>query len=347
MDYSGFDFLAKPTNKADLSSELLYKLMKRPTKDSAKIKNHYQVYGAKYQYQADILFLPDDDGFRYALVVVDMANGLTDAYPLKSKTSTEVLIAFKHIFSNHILPIPKRMITIDSGSEFKGVVTDYFMDKSVIIKRSKPDRHQQTAFVESRNRIIGRITGMRQNTNELATGERDTTWVDLLPTIITAINKSLTKSPEQLEERKEAIIKAPFRIDRHNKTLINMGTKVRIALDAPQDIITKKKLHGRFRATDLRFEPTIRTVEDIELYPNTQPLYKISGIPRTAYTRNQIQVVGNDEKPIHPTKFVVERILAKKGTKYKIKWKGYDAPSWEPISTIKKDVPSLVKSFEH
>ena len=43
-----------------------------------------------YIYQADLLFLPNDEGYKYALVVVDIGSGLCDAEPLKSKKTTEV-----------------------------------------------------------------------------------------------------------------------------------------------------------------------------------------------------------------------------------------------------------------
>ena len=64
-----------------LQNQILYQLYKRPKKDkeSPKIQN----LPAHLVVQVDILYLPDDDGYKYALVAVDVGNRLTDAEPMK------------------------------------------------------------------------------------------------------------------------------------------------------------------------------------------------------------------------------------------------------------------------
>ena len=56
-------------------------------------------------HQADLLFLPEDKGYKYALVVVDIATGKTDIEPLKTKQSKEVLDAMKRIYKRKYLTL--------------------------------------------------------------------------------------------------------------------------------------------------------------------------------------------------------------------------------------------------
>jgi hypothetical protein len=89
------------------------------------------------------------------------------------------------------------------------------------------------------------------------------------------------------------------------------------------------------------------------------PLYRVSGITKAVYTKNQLQLISSDEKlPSKkyirgkPKVFKVEKILKKKkkGNQifYKVKWVGYDEKesTWEPRSNLLIDVPDLVQEFE-
>lgn len=51
------------------------------------------------------------------------------------------------------------------------------------------------------------------------------------------------------------------------------------------------KLKGRFRATDVRWEPQIGQIENVVLKPGQPPMYKITGIPKVNYSYNQLQVL--------------------------------------------------------
>jgi len=66
-------------------------LMRRPMKDTKL--NAPMIDPSILQHsthQADLLFLPHDRGYKYALVVVDLGSRLVDAAPLKSKKADEV-----------------------------------------------------------------------------------------------------------------------------------------------------------------------------------------------------------------------------------------------------------------
>ena len=93
------DFDPKQLPKQKLKKQIIYKLYKRVKKDKGKNMPHYRVEDPGIVASADLLFLPHDNGYKYALVVVDNATRKVDAEPLKNKTAEAVLKAFVKIFN--------------------------------------------------------------------------------------------------------------------------------------------------------------------------------------------------------------------------------------------------------
>ena len=335
-----------------LSDQKLFNMFQVPSKDKGKNMPHFSEIAPNLIQQADILFLPDDNGYKYALVVVDNGSRFTDAEPLKNKDNASVINAFKKIYNRGILKMPRR-IEVDSGTEFKGTVENYFNDNDVNVRYAQPGRHRQQALVERKNQSIGGSLFKRMYAQEMLTGEVDTQWVEDLPTMIKALNKKaanrrIPKPPE------EPVCKGD------SCNLLQEGMKVRVALDEPREYLSQKKLHGRFRATDIRWDPKVREIEELKLIPGRPPMYKIEGKEHVNYTKNQLQVVPEKEEAPpskvirgNPNTYVIEKILDAKKVKgniyYKIKWLGFNDPkydSWEPRSTIIKSAPELVKEYE-
>jgi len=275
----------------------------------------------------------------------------TDARPLKTRNTEDILKAFKDIYKGPILSLPK-LIEVDDGNEFKGIVKKYFNDHGVAVKSSLRDRHRQQAIVENKNLVIGRAIHKRQTAQELLTGEPSTEWVDDLPKIIKAINRR-AKPFVNKNKSSDPVCQG------ESCNLLNIGDKVRIALDAPISATEKgEKLHGKFRASDIRFDPTIRKIENIYLNPGMPPLYLVSGISKATYTRNQIQLVNPNEKYPDAKKFIrgkpkvfkVEEIIKRKkiGNKiyYLVKWIGYEKPTLETRSILIQDIPETIKEYE-
>ncbi len=128
-----------------------------------------------------------------------------------------------------------------------------------------------------------------------------------------------------------------------------------------QDLPLRKneKLHGKFRASDFRWDTIPRTIENIILNPGMPPLYRVSVITKAVFTKNQLQLISNKEELPgkqfirgKPKVFRVEKILKKKKVGkqifYKIKWIENDEneSTWEPKANLLIDVPELVQKFE-
>lgn len=341
-------------------TDLVNELYKKPKKDRGKNAPKFLPYPPHLKQQADLLFLPDDDGYKYALVVVDLGSRLTDAEPLKDKKSKNLVKGFEKIYARDILKIPKRL-EVDAGLEFQGAVSNWFNDKGVKIRVAKPHRHRQQAIVERRNQSIGKELFKRMTAQELLTGETSTQWTDDLPAVIKKLNekKSIKKKPKLTGE---------YRCEGDACNILPEGTKVRVALDAPRDVVSGKKLVGKFRDTDIRWEIKPRKIMQVILQPDQPPLYLVDDDQgntdhRQAYTKNQLLPVKSDEKApdssvIRPIKqkgiqkYVIDKLLERRKIKgkimFKVKWKGFsDADNtWEPRSVLIRDVPELVKEYE-
>ncbi|EGG19721.1 hypothetical protein DFA_00299 [Cavenderia fasciculata] len=311
---------------------------------------HIQEYKDNYKQQADLLFLPDDNGYKYALVVVDLANRLTDAEPLQNKSSNDVRDAFIKIYKRGILKHPK-IIQMDPGTEFKGVTKKYFQEKGIMIRYGVVGRHRNQALVESRNKTLGGTLFKRMMAQEILTGQDSKEWIQDLPVIIKAMNKKF----KRIKKDRKPLSDMPL-CEGDSCELLDIGTKVRVKLDDPIDYNTDKRLIGKFRATDIKWNPEIKTIQDLVLKPSFPPLYKMNDSD-VWYTKNQLQLVDNDEeKPPRtvvrgkPTTYKVLKIHEKdkKNGKiyYRVEWVGYpDKKDWTWESRIKlyQDVPDIIK----
>ena len=77
--------LKKPTK-----NNILDNLLKLPKKDNNINTPHHVTDEVNTIQQADLLYLPDDNGFKYLLVVVDLGSRLMDAEALKNRDAITV-----------------------------------------------------------------------------------------------------------------------------------------------------------------------------------------------------------------------------------------------------------------
>ncbi len=104
--------------------------------------------------------------------------------------------------------------------------------------------------------------------------------------------EEFAKSQKKLKDREK---KGPILPVLQPKVpVLDIGTKVRVALDKPKGVLGTK-LGGNFRATDTRWELKISTITNILLTPDQPVLYQVDNEP-TGYTRNQLQLVDENEK---------------------------------------------------
>ena len=279
--YTTYGIIPKPKGTPLTLTE---KLFARPPRIPA---DHVHVPVAGAVQQADLLQLPDDAGHVYALVAVDLATRACDAEPIKGKSAASVLAGFKAIYARGVLGPPLRL-EVDDGKEFKGVVKKFFESKHTMIRVGRPGRHRQQSMVENLNRILGVAIFKRQTAQELITGEPSREWVSDLPLFVAAINKKLIRTPP-------APIPANAEMT-DGDDILPEGTLVRVRLDRPVNA-QDKKLHGGFRAHDIKWEIAPRKISQILFSPGEPIRYLVEGIPMTSFTRAELQPVDATDVP--------------------------------------------------
>lgn len=335
---------------------LFMKLYEKPRKQRRGMSASFIVPKKGMVQQADLLFLPKDGSFRYLLVVVDPYDRSMDAQPIKEKGRGEILKAFNKIYKRQYLNAPKYMIQVDAGSEFTGVVKDYFTDKHVIVKVAKVGRHKQQAKVEAMNKIIGKAVQMKINYEELGRNQTSTgNWAKLMPKIVAEINKNV-KEPKEYKSPATLEPKCGKKCE-----LLEQGAKVRVSLEGPIDPRSGKRLGRDFRAGDIRFDPTVREIKKVILSPQQPVMYLLDGpngtlgVENVAYTRNELQLVGpndimhklrkqrKDTEKHEVVKLIGNRVKNRE-IEFKVKWR--DGPStWEKYSELYPDIPNMIDRY--
>ena len=104
-------------NKNDNS--LLNNLTKIPPKEPRDVMPHTSASKIFATEQIDTLYMPNDHGYKYILVVVDIATRKMDAEPMKQRDNNSIIKALTEMFKRKIIKKPLRM-EVDDGTEFKG-----------------------------------------------------------------------------------------------------------------------------------------------------------------------------------------------------------------------------------
>jgi len=97
----------------------LNSLYKRPKQEDILPK--FQILQEAIIQQADILYITEDDGYKFILVIVDVYNKKLDCEPIKSlsQDNNEVFEGIKKIYERKNIKYPQ-FLSFDSGNEFKG-----------------------------------------------------------------------------------------------------------------------------------------------------------------------------------------------------------------------------------
>ena len=306
---------------------------------------HTDVPKKNATHQADLLFLPNDGGYRYALVVVDLATRALDARPLKTKKAVTVLKALMSIYDSGKWLKSPSIMQVDDGTEFKDAFARRMEQLQIGMRVARTGRHRQQAQVESLNGLISKALGHRMLHEELVTDEKAVEWKDDLPELVGVLNERQTRP----EKKKYGIPRCKGK----SCQLLAVGSRVRVVLDFPKSNTGGQRLHGTFRQGDVRWQKTPRKIKQILLRPDQPPMYLIEGIPNASYTRQQLQVyTGKEAGPSLDAQrnFVVEALTNRRKVKGKVvftvKWKGHTVLETEPRTALMKHARRLVLEYE-
>jgi hypothetical protein len=322
-------------------------LTKPPKKEKVfnKIKDNIPLI-ENYNYMADLLELPKTSkGFKYCLVVVDLATDLFDIEPIKNKESQTTLSALKAIFARKILTKPEISLTTDGGTEFKSVFNKWLDNEGIYHKVARPYRHKQLANVENLNKQLGRLFNGFMNGIEEKTGKQYKQWTNAVPTIRNELNKIREKQlPTDLFELK------PPEINLKATPKYKVGDIVYLKLEVPENALGERQKNNKFRVGDYRYDTTPKEIAKILIYPKSPTFrYMLRDINNASFTEDELIPADEDE-----AKFEIKKIIGKKRVKnrihYLVWWKGYkkENATWESRQSLIDDGAfNFIKEYEN
>lgn len=288
--------LLKKVAKSEKVAQTITQLYQQPAKQ--KVFGNKQLPSNGWEVEIDILYLTNDDGFKYVVNIIDCYNSLCGGKPLKSMDMTNVCRAINDVFENSKYLLTPKHIT--AGNEFNNAVFKQWCD-DLHIKYSiaEPYEHRQLSYVERLNRTIGTWVMQLQNSIEVQTGKVNTKWREYYPEMIEILNKKNMKRLDgDYHKKKKEKLDNNIKLSNTNDTLIAPNTEVRVKINPEMPVdIHGNKLHGKVRAGDVKWvnKPTYTVVEPV-LMPNNPPMYEIknNNSKRTVnhlYSRENLQVI--------------------------------------------------------
>lgn len=289
-----------------------------------------------YNFMADLLELPETKkGFKYLLVVVDLATDEFDIEPITNNKSLTVVDAMKRMFKRRYLKKPYASIRTDGGAEFKDAFHKYCYENNILHKIGVAGRHQQMSNVERLNRELGRLFNGYMNGIEEQTGKTYKEWVEVVPKVRKMLN-DFRKKPEgnpftDIYPTADLTVQPKYKVD---DVIYRKSEK-------PLDALGNKQPTQNFRVGDYRWERIPRKIVRVLRYAGKVPIrYILENLPNVAYA--EYELMPAEEKQ---AMYVVQSVKAKRtmnGVKeLLIKWKNFRKPSWENYEDIKRTVPTI------
>lgn len=265
--------------------------------------------GIDHIWQVDLLdmkkFKYQNNHNEYILTCIDIFSKYAWAIPIKKKTSSETMRAFKLIFESYRIP---HSIFLDQGNEFKGECAKLFLKHKINILTSKTKL--KASVVERFNRTL------KTKIYRIFTHNKNTKYSNILNDILESYNntfhRSIKTSPNLVNKKNEKKIfntlygdMNTFNYDNYIKFKFRRGDYVRIS--------NEKKIFEKSYTPNYSKEIYV-ICKQIASIP---PRYNICSLDNEEFSYNfyteELQKVSNSEFPYDTFK-----IIEKKGNKLKI-----------------------------
>jgi hypothetical protein len=304
-------------------------------KEFSRVKDNIPLK-ADYNMMADLLELPETKkGYKYLLVVVDLATDEFDIEPITNNKSLTVVDAMKRMFKRRYIKKPYASIRTDGGAEFKDAFDKFCYENNILHKIGVAGRHQQTANVERLNRELGRLIIGYLNSVEEKELKTFKEWVEIVPKIRTMLN-DFRKKPEG----------DPFTdiyptVDLKKQPKYKEGDVVYRMSEKPLDALGRKQPTQNFRMGDYRWDIVPRKIVRVLRYAGKVPIrYILENLPNVAYAEYELMPAEEKE-----ALYIVESVKAKRTIRGEkqllIKWKGYKKAEWQDYNKIKSQIPNI------
>lgn len=275
-------------------------------------RRHVLLKGLHDLFQADLVemrpYSKENKGYNYILMVINAFSKYAWAWPLKSKSATEVTTAMEKILLENPKNIPKNLQT-DNGKEFyngqfKNLMLNYGINHYSTYSNLK------SSIVERFNRTL------KEKMWKEFSMQGNYKWLDLLPKLIKQYNNTkhstLNMKPSSVNSKNAKSILTNI----YNRPKVFKLEKIKFKINDPVRI--SKYRHAFAKNYTPNWTNEIFRIYQVQ---NTNPpTYKIkdsSGeVISGGFYQEELQKVK------HPEIYLIERILKKKGNKILVKWLG-------------------------
>jgi len=319
-------------NKLNVSKEIVDKTKRyiRP-KIQNRVKNNV-VLQDNYNFMQDLLELPKNkDGYKYLVVLCDIANNAFDIEPIKFKTPKSVLDATLEMFKRKYISKPYASIRTDGGNEFKGVYSKWLYDNNILHKIGV--KNTQLANVERLNGELAYLFNEYMNAKEKATGKVYREWTDVIDIVRHDLNKLRKIDLSKISYFDQPIFNAL------KPPTYKVNDFVYYKLQEPENALGNKQETPNFRAGDFRWSNIAKKIVQV-IFMNDEPYYRyiLSEMPNVSFSEHELRKAVETEET-----YKLKKIIGKKTEKRKIYylcwWKNYKKAesTWEPKTELIKD----------
>jgi hypothetical protein len=290
-----------------------------------------------FNYMSDLIEMPTTkSGFKWILVVLDLATNVFDIEPMQNKEATTTLNAFKKIVKRGILILPEISIKTDGGTEFKGAFDKYLTEHKIMHKTAKAYRKQQMGPVEGLNTTIARLLMNYLNDKSMELDKDYSNWDDILDMVREEVNQYRVRDLGKLKQYQDAHYFDP---EEAGDPEFNIGQYVHYKVDRPIDIRGNPINDGKFRQGDRIFSLETRQIVDILCYPSEPHYrYKLHDMVNVSYSASELKLSKQKDDYYILRKIIGVKTVAKKKF-YLCWWKGElkaDA-TWEAVDKLLED----------
>ena len=273
--------------------------------------------GRNHQFQTDLVDLQNIKKYNnqtaYLLTCIDVFSKYAYVVPLKDKTGTSIVKAFKHIFKQ--LEERPYHLQSDSGTEYLNKKFQKFLKDSKVKHFVTRNQETKSSIVEIFNRTL------KRRMFRYFTKNNTKRYIDILPSLVKSYNntyhRSIKLAPSQVQKDNEEIVWQRLYGQTGKKDIkpsFSVGTRVRIS-----------KAKGLFEKGYLpNWTEELFTISEV-LHRTSPVTYKVKDdageVLRGTFYRSELQRVG--EKEVYRIANILKTRTVKGKKQYLIQWSGY------------------------
>ena len=296
------------------------------------------VPGPNHQLDMDLMYVTKiknyNRSYNYLLVVVDVFSRKAYVAPLKVKTASATLEAFKGIIGNQ-LPQPPKVVRTDRGKEFEGCFDRFLRDHKI--------QHYWAMGKHKANYAERFIRTLRGKLLRYLTHQHSYRYIDALPELVQSYNntyhRSIGMTPNEVTEKTAIALRnrlyGATTKPEAMKPLqtLQLGDQVRILCD-------EKSAFAK-NAAQQWTEEYFEVYAKLDGNPASYLLKDMLNVPvRGRFTEQQLQLV---EPNAADNREIAKVISVRRPTKtcgggarrllYKVRWKGWPDKFTETLTT--------------